>query len=70
MWLGERQALVGQTHKSLLYKLKYRTLFSIYRPRDKFYDIICIDNLFVRRADAVLIAAAVCSDINVICAAV
>jgi hypothetical protein len=47
MWLGERQAVVAQTHNSLVhvYKWKHRTLFSVYRPRDKFYDIICIDNL-------------------------
>jgi hypothetical protein len=58
MWLGERQASVVQTHESLVYKLKYRTLFSIYGPRDTFLDIICIDNLSVRCTGAVLTATA------------
>ena len=68
--VGRTPSLVAQTHKSLVYKLNYRTLLSIYRPRDKFYDIICIDNPFARCAGAVLIAPAFCSDITVICAAV
>jgi hypothetical protein len=50
MWLDGRQALVAETHKSAVYRLKQRTLFSIYRAADKFYDIMLIDNLIVRRA--------------------